>query len=230
VVDPLCVSPACSFIVPFLTRVCNAFPSARDMYQIALKWTEFVPLVHAQYPFLLAEMYAYCIAAAHLDLKHQLVDSLMISNTDTGSEGWPFVNAIPTEEVCEFAAKPDHGKYPIPSVVHLCQRYCVGNDWFFGKHKIPHEIYECDTPLFIEPPKELATLYTFKKPPNAKEKTKLSPRIIKQEAFMVCYLTALINEAATYYKSNACPAGKANLMKSRLVADLFSGHNGLTKS
>jgi peptidyl serine alpha-galactosyltransferase len=33
-----------------------------DMYLIAQKWTEFVPRVHAQYPYLLAEMYAFCIA------------------------------------------------------------------------------------------------------------------------------------------------------------------------
>ena len=42
--------------------------TVHDMYQIATKWSEFVPHVHAQYPYLLAEMYAYCIAAAHLNL------------------------------------------------------------------------------------------------------------------------------------------------------------------
>lgn len=40
--------------------------TARDMYQIALKWTEFAPKVHAEYPYLLAEMYAYCIAVSSL--------------------------------------------------------------------------------------------------------------------------------------------------------------------
>jgi peptidyl serine alpha-galactosyltransferase len=195
--------------------------TVRDMYQIALKWTEFVPKVHAQYPYLLAEMYAYCIAAAHLELRHQIVDSLMISNTDTGGEGWPLVDKIPSGEMCEFAAHPDQNKYALPSVVHLCQRYSVGNDWFFGKRKIPHDIYECDTPLFIEPPKDLATLYTFKRPPNAKEQTDLSPKIINQESFMICFLTTLINEASMFYKANACSGGKANLKRSRTVADLF---------
>jgi peptidyl serine alpha-galactosyltransferase len=195
--------------------------TVRDMYQISLKWTEFVPKVHAQYPYLLAEMYAYCIAAAHLELRHQIVDSLMISNTNTGGEGWPLVDKIPPGEMCDFAAHPDQNKYALPSVVHLCQRYSVGNDWFFGKRKIPHDIYECDTPLFIEPPKDLATLYTFKRPPNAKEQTDLSPKIINQESFMICFLTTLINEASMFYKANACPGGTANLKKSRTVADLF---------
>jgi hypothetical protein len=195
--------------------------TVHDMYQIALKWTEFVPKVHAQYPYLLAEMYAFCIAAAHLKLRHQLIDSLMASNPDTGGEAWPLVDKIPPEDMCEFAAHPDHSKYALPSVVHLCQRYSVGEDWFFGKHKIPHDIYECETPLFIEPPSDLALLYDFKKPPNAKEPTPLAPKVINQQTFMVCYLTTLLNEAAAFYKENACSAGTANLKKSRSVAQLF---------
>ena len=195
--------------------------TVRDMYQISLKWTEFVPRVHAQYPYLLAEMYAFCIAAAHLELPHQIIDSLMVSNPGVGGEGWPLVDRIPPQEMCDFAAKPDHNKHALPSVLHLCQRYSVGDDWFFGKRKIPHDIYECETPLFIEPPKDLATLYTYKKPPNAKEKTDLTPKVINQETFMLCHLTALINEASSYYKANACPGGTANLKKSRKVADLF---------
>ena len=192
-----------------------------DMYQIAQKWTEFVPKVHAQYPYLLAEMYAYCIAAAHLNLRHQLVDSLMISNTDTGGEGWPLIDKIPPAEMCEFARHPDHAKYALPSVVHLCQRYAVGEEWFFGKRRIPPDVYECQSPLFEEPPSNLATTYTYKKPPLAKQRTELSPKLVNQESFMVCHLTTLLNEAATFYKTNACPPGKANLAKSHKVADLF---------
>jgi len=195
--------------------------TVHDMYLIAQKWTEFVPRVHAQYPYLLAEMYAYCIAAAHLKLRHQLVDSLMASNPGTGGEAWPLVDRIPAEEMCKFAKKPDHHEHAMPSVVHLCQRYSVGEEWFFGKHKIPHDIYDCETPLFIEPPDDVATLYDFKKPPNAKERTPLEPKLINQQAFMVCSLTSLLNQAATYYKVNACSSGTANLKKTRTVADLF---------
>jgi hypothetical protein len=192
-----------------------------DMHSIAIKWAEFVPRVHAQYPFLLAEMYAYCIAAAHLKLRHQLIDSLMVSNPSTGGEGWPLIDAIPPEETCGFASGSDHSKYPLPSVLHMCQRYSVGEEWFFGKHKIPTDIYDCETPLFIEPPSNLATLYDFKKPPNAKERTPLKPEIVNQQAFMVCFLTSLLNEAATFYKKCACSAETANFKKSRTVADLF---------
>jgi hypothetical protein len=195
--------------------------TVHDMYLIAQKWTEFVPKVHAQYPYLLAEMYAYCIAAAHLGLRHQMVDSLMISGSSLGGEGWPLIDKIPNTEMCDFARHPDHSKYALPSLVHLCQRYSVGDDWFFGKHKIPHDIYECESPLFEEPPSDVATAYTYKKPPNAKERTQLSPKVINQESFMVCFLTTLLNDAATFYKSNACHEGTANLEKSHKVADLF---------
>lgn len=200
--------------------------TVHDMHLISQKWTEFVPKVHAQYPYLLAEMYAYCIAAAHLQLRHQLIDSLMVSNPGTGGEGWPLVDKIPPEETCDFAKHPQHDKYALPSVVHLCQRYSVGEEWFFGKRKIPHDIYECPTPLFIEPPSNLALLYDFKKPPNAKQRTPLEPQLINQQTFMVCYLTTLLNEAAAFYKTNICstsPNDKnvANMEKSRTVADLF---------
>jgi hypothetical protein len=195
--------------------------TVHDMYLISQKWTEFVPRVHAQYAHLLAEMYAYCIAAAHLGLKHQMVDSLMISGTNLGGEGWPLIDKIPHDEMCDFARHPDHSKYALPSVVHFCQRYSVGDDWFFGKRRIPHDIYECETPLFEEPPSDLATTYTYKKPPNAKEKTDLSPKVINQESFILCFLTTLLNDAATFYKANACHEGTANLEKSHKVADLF---------
>jgi hypothetical protein len=95
----------------------------------------------------------------------------------------------------------------------------VGEDWFFGKRRIPHDIYECESPLFEEPPGDLAVLYDFKKPPNAKERTPLKPKIINQQTFMVCYLTRLLNNAATFYKSAAC--SKPNMERSRKVADLF---------
>ena len=195
--------------------------TSRDMLAIARKWTEFVPRVHVQYPHLLAEMYAFCIAAAHLELRHQLIDSLMISKTNASGEGWPLIDKIPPEEMCVFASNPDHNKYAVPSVVHMCQRYAVGDEWFFGKHKVPHDIYACEKPLLVVPPANLATSFTWKKPPNQKLKVDASPKVMNQEAFMICYLHSLVNEAASYYKINSCPPGTANLQKSLKMVDLF---------
>ena len=194
--------------------------TVKDMYAIALHWTEFAPHVYDQYPHLLAEMYAFCIAAAHLGLKHQLVDSLMVSNTEAVSEGWSLIDSIPPEDVCEFAKSLDHTRHPVPSVVHLCQRYTVGEEWFFGKRKVPEDIYKCETPRFAEPPNDVATLYDYKWPPNSKEKTVLKPKIVKREAFMVCFLTHLINEAAEFYKVGTCQ-GKTNQSERKFV-DIFT--------
>lgn len=58
------------------------------MLPIAQSWTEFVPKIYEEYPQLLCEMYAYCMAAAHHDLKHLRVDHHMISNVGAGGEGW----------------------------------------------------------------------------------------------------------------------------------------------
>ena len=53
-----------------------------------------MPSVYALYPSLLAEMYAYCLAAAHLGLPHVKLDSFMVSNVDAYGEGWAFVDAL----------------------------------------------------------------------------------------------------------------------------------------
>jgi len=198
--------------------------TVQDMYQIALKWTEFVPLVHEQYPHLLAEMFAFCIAAAHLNLKHQIIDSLMVSDTQiSGGEGWPLVDEIPNEKMCNLARNylPNKEQYALPSVVHLCQRYSVGNDWFFGKRRFPTDFFDCEHPLLQEPPDNLATAFDFKKPPNTPDPKPLSPTMVNREAFMVCFLTAMANEASIFFKKQSCPSGTANMERSLKMVELF---------
>lgn len=194
--------------------------TVRDMYKIALKWSEFVPLVHEQYPHLLAEMFAFCVAAAHLELRFQLIDSLMVSDTDASGEGWPLIDKIPNHEVCAFARHPDHARYALPSVVHMCQRYSVGFDWFFGKRRFPTDFFECDKPLLQEPPDDLAVMFDFQKPPNAAASTPLTPMMANREAFMVCFLTRQANDAATFYKQQFCH-GTANYNKSKKMVEFF---------
>jgi hypothetical protein len=45
--------------------------------------------VYEDYPYLLAEMYAYSMAAAHEQLPHLQVDNYMVSSSDAGGEAWP---------------------------------------------------------------------------------------------------------------------------------------------
>ncbi len=180
--------------------------TAADMYQISLTWSEFAPRVHKQYPHLLAEMYAYCIAAAHLKLRHMLVDSLMVSAAGIGGEGWKFVKDIPAREVCTFASSPNHVAHPVPSVIHYCQRYAV-DKYFWGKRKVPHEIFTCEHPLLVEPPMDLGSGKYLGVVPNGRpdsERKEMTADKEKMNAFMLCALTMATNDAMVYFKTNYC--------------------------
>uniref|UniRef100_A0A7S4ITR3 Uncharacterized protein n=1 Tax=Odontella aurita TaxID=265563 RepID=A0A7S4ITR3_9STRA len=186
--------------------------TARDMYQISMKWAETVPKVHAEYPFLLAEMYAYCIAAADKKLPHQIVDSLMVSNTGMSrGEGWKFVDKVPAEEVCEYASNLDHKKHALPNVLHHCQRYMLGKH-FFGKRRLPKDFFTCESPMLIEVPGDIALKYDYRIPPPPHkppgEKKPVSKKIVKRETFMLCAVTTALNEASEFFKRHACEGVK----------------------
>eukprot|EP00978_Attheya_sp_CCMP212_P049306 scaffold647253_cov94-Attheya_sp.AAC.1 len=198
-----------------------------DLYQISLKWSEFAPLVHAQFPELMAEMYAYSIAAAHLKLPHQLVANLMISSVDAGSEGWGVVDSMPLKDVCEIGYQIGEGTLPatetisddynLPNVIHFCQRYLIG-PFMFGKHRVPKNFFECTTPLIKGPPRDAATRYDyFVLPPGTREYAH-EPALTnyfadnhspfpwakpkKRNAFVACAMTAAANAASTFFKDN----------------------------
>ena len=138
--------------------------------------------------------YAYCIAAAHLQLPHTLIDSLMISSAGIGGEGWKFISDIPESETCSFASNPDHSIRPIPSLIHYCQRYVVDARYFWGKRKVPHGIFTCDHPLLEEPPMDLGQGVSHT------EKDRMN-------AFMVCALTKFTNDAMMFFKDHHCEGG-----------------------
>ena len=79
---------------------------ALDMHRMALRWCDLTPGVYETFPKPLAELYAFSIAAADLGLPHQLMASLMVSDTSVsegpnngGGEGWQLVERIPGREV-----------------------------------------------------------------------------------------------------------------------------------
>jgi len=185
--------------------------TAKDFYQIAIKWAEFAPYVHAQYPHLLAEMYAYCIAAAHLELPHTLYKSLMVSNTEVQEEGWSAIDKTEPEDICELGTTSvTHLPRPGPVLLHHCQRYMLA-DWFFGKRRVPHDLFSCTKSLLKIPPKELGSLYGYIIPPPdqgtngpPRKKRDISPQRAKREAYMICALTKALNDASTFFKGRHC--------------------------
>jgi peptidyl serine alpha-galactosyltransferase len=134
----------------------------QDFLRIAESWTRLVPRVYEDYPYLLAEMYAYSMAAAHEKLPHLQVDHYMVSNVEAGGEGWPWVDQL--TEVC--LPPNEDGEYypnlPIPTVVHFCQTFRAG-DYAFTKRRVPKNIFSCEHELLKEPPMDLGKNVYFKK-------------------------------------------------------------------
>ena len=95
--------------------------TARDFYAIVRQWTLFVPRVHDQYPHLLAEMFGYSLAAAHLHLPHQTARSFMVSAMDaTRSEGWHTIDEMAQQ--AKITAKVMQTQEYEKKVAQLCQR------------------------------------------------------------------------------------------------------------
>lgn len=196
--------------------------TALDMYDIAVKWSEFVPKVYARMPELLAEMYAFSIATAHLGLPHQLLASLMVSETSTGGgEGWNMIDNIPGEEICSFAMTSlENDVHPLPNTLHLCQRYGVGDKDFFAKKKLPHNFFTCESPLLKEPTRDIGSgRYKYRIPPFLDTKVEYSAITEKREAFMICASIGFLNEASIFYKYRHC-GDNANLNKEISLHDL----------
>jgi hypothetical protein len=182
--------------------------TAKDMYTIVRRWSDIVVRVHDQYPHLLAEMFAYCLAAAHEQLPHQTASSFMISDAGAGRlEGWSYIDKMPAEKVCGGFSVEE-----VPNVLHFCQRYAVGK-FFFGKRKLPKDFLSCESPLLLEPPQDLAVRYgNFGIMPNGNRK-EWAEEHTKRHAFVLCYVIPALNAAATYYKQHHCDTATANFRK-----------------
>lgn len=191
-----------------------------DMARIAESWTTFVPRVYEGYPYLLAEMYAYSMAAAHERLPHLRLDNFMVSNTEAGGEGWDWIDKL--EDPC---MEPVNGIFfpgaPLPTFLHYCQFFLAG-DMAFGKRRVPHEIFTCASGLLLEPPPKLGeSEYKLGKKGgkiSEDKKEKLSRVQAKRNAFMICTAHRALNAAATDFKKRNC-GPDANYQKTVDLAD-----------
>jgi hypothetical protein len=109
--------------------------------------------VYEGYPYLLAEMYAYSMAAAHENLPHLQMEHYMVSNTDSPGEGWPLIDRL--NDACR---PPVDGIYfsgtPLPTVVHYCQSFRAGA-FGFAKRQAPKNMFSCESPMFADLPNDL---------------------------------------------------------------------------
>ena len=201
----------------------------RDMHKIVTRWADLVPKVHAAFPQLMSEMYAYCLAAADLQLPHDVVNSMMISCSDcygegkstdavvklhrffsrsinSFSSGWDFVDQIPDSQVCYAGIYPNKlDTLPLPTTAHYCQSYGVG-DVLFSKYSIPTDILTCDKPLLVEPTEEevMSEQNAHRRERYGNKKIDLNPKQHKRNAFLTCAMTSVVNEAALFFKKHHC--------------------------
>lgn len=181
-----------------------------DWRVIARGWVDAMPKVHAQYPHLLAEMYALTMAAANATTPWSLVSSFMVSDPKTMSptEAWTWVDRLATEggpgAVCRGAdattwplATRDRAKVALPRTLHYCQKYELAGH-FFGKRKVPHDLFRCDRAhLDLDVAALLAVL---------DHPTKLPTTADTRAAFMLCHIIPMMNSFIDAYKRDACGA------------------------
>ncbi|CAJ1913834.1 unnamed protein product [Cylindrotheca closterium] len=74
--ESLCTKATSKDVTNYFTTGPPYVVHIQDVLPLASKWAALVPPTFDQYPLLYAEMYAYSMAAAHLDLKHNLVRDL----------------------------------------------------------------------------------------------------------------------------------------------------------
>lgn len=197
--------------------------TAKDMWSIASKWSEIVPLVHNEYPHLLAEMFAYNLAAAHLGLRHTVAHSFAVSDPWAGGEGWSLIDKTPPSNICR-----DFPKGELPHVIHYCQRYYLGK-WFIGKYKLRKDFISCEAPLLTHPPDDLASRYTTAIWPGGNgEIHEIRPKQAKEYAFMVCAMIEALNSASKFYKDQHCKNGRGNYNYSYVFHDDMSMPNVTT--
>lgn len=151
--------PFYSFGAPYIAL-------AVDWLPIATNWTYLMPMAVERNFGNLAEMYACSIAVADYGIRPVMIDSLMVSNVHASGEGWPWVDLLPPDCVCDpdilsqSAPKP----YQLPTFMHYCQNYNVkdfknkdvsgdkdtntpdrleGPNWSYSKYQVPDEILHC---------------------------------------------------------------------------------------
>lgn len=197
--------------------------TVKDMMAIAQLWADYAPRVYEIHPKLFAEMFGYIYATTQLRLPHTLIQSLVVSTTETPNrEGWNYIDtALPEDQVCLSPSHPGRftptnditSSTKLPVALHYCKRYLL-HTWFFSKYRLKKHYISCEAPILQLPPIDLVRYnytYSLQPPPNRHHGGVWDPPIsnftvhrAKREAFMVCQLIRAVNEAAIHFKKTAC--------------------------
>lgn len=198
--------------------------STSDWKALLPRWHQFTPLVHDQYPKLLAEMYGFTMAAADRQLKFALSSSYMVSDPKTMSptESWLWIDEYGSQSTTNSARSVCKGatfnSLPTETLDRL-RSYGSGhdteNDVAALNGPLPVTLHYCQRYLFAN--------HTFAKrkmnqdffrcdgsPLDFDIETILKAldssvnKVQKRMAFMICHLIPLLNMALEDYKTDVC--------------------------
>jgi len=176
-----------------------------DLSALAPLWSANMRPVMKADMDILADMWAYCIAAAHLRLHHTTLDQYMISTWE-GNEGQAF------EWVDKFTdlscLKPQHSAGQLlPNFIHLASNFKApeSQEWMFHKGHVPARILECDSPLIKESPDNLWKIST--------------KRDTKRQAWVLCHTVSILNRMLLEYKEKFCDGKFEKRKLVRLIQD-----------
>merc|ERR1711871_1850692 len=100
-------------------------------------------------------MWAYCMAAAHLGLRHEQLDHYMISTWGAG-ESHRWLNKWTGLGQCSDP-RPQKPEDQSPPFIHLASNFKApsSKEWMFHKGHVPADILDCDVPFIIESPDDV---------------------------------------------------------------------------
>jgi hypothetical protein len=142
-----------------------------DLREMAPLWAKFMKPVVEHKKDILADMFAYSIASAHLGLEHTVLDQFMISAWMYGGsekgQAWPWLAQWKEQHISGehrvSCANPVPGPgQKVPTFIHLASNFegpeIDEGEWQFHKGKVPPDILECSVPLLISAPDDLYDL------------------------------------------------------------------------
>ena len=187
-----------------------------DLQTLAPLWSKFMPKVLAQEKDILADMWAYSMASAELDLNHTTVLHHMISSPDTALGTFNLrlnnlngkVDFNCADPDGSLAAHPDQDEIrnSLPTFLHYASNFAAPEpgypkEWMFHKGHIPSNILDCNTPFVLVAP---ASTWAV-----ASDKCTRDGRYYKYckiGAWSMCTAIQKINQVLKTYKSKFCPA------------------------
>jgi len=173
-----------------------------DLSLLAPYWSKFMKPVLEKDTDILADMWAYCMAAAHLGLHHVILDNYMISTWGNQDQAYPWIDSWP-DLSCKNPSLPEGSKSP--EFIHLASNFKApeSQNWMFHKGHVPAKILACDSPLIIESPDDVWRL--------SKKTT------TKQAAWVLCHTVSILNRVILAYKEKFCPSGYETRKLVRLI-------------